>query len=155
MAINEEETPPLTNESDAEKRKNHKKWNRCNCLSMKLLRVNISKGIKGSIPECQTVLELLAMIDEQFIETDKSKASTLIKRFSSLKYDGKRGVREHIMNMRDIAAQLRARDVGISNTYLVHHILNSLPKKYGPFKGFLETRLSKENEKSIYSENRI
>jgi hypothetical protein len=43
-------------------------------------------------------------------------------------------VREHIMEMRDIAAQLKFLEVEISDSLLVHLILNSLPSQYGPFK---------------------
>ncbi|KAL0299968.1 UNVERIFIED_CONTAM: Secreted RxLR effector protein [Sesamum angustifolium] len=38
------------------------------------------------------------------------------------------------MHMRDIAAQLKPLEVDISEPFLVHLILNSLPKEYGPFK---------------------
>ena len=45
-----------------------------------------------------------------------------------------RGVREHIMQMRDIAAQLKTLEVEMSDSFLVHYILNTLPHQYGPFK---------------------
>ena len=38
------------------------------------------------------------------------------------------------MEIRDIAAQLKSLEVEISNSFLVHLILNSLPIEYGPFK---------------------
>ena len=36
--------------------------------------------------------------------------------------------------MRDIAAQLKTLEVEISDSFLVHFILNTLPQQYGPFK---------------------
>ena len=36
--------------------------------------------------------------------------------------------------MRDIAAQLKSLEVEMSNSFLVHFILNILPQQYGPFK---------------------
>ncbi|KAL5717992.1 hypothetical protein ACHQM5_010938 [Ranunculus cassubicifolius] len=45
-----------------------------------------------------------------------------------------KGVREHIMQMRDIAAQLKNLEVEMSEPFLVHYILNTLPQQYGPFK---------------------
>jgi hypothetical protein len=36
--------------------------------------------------------------------------------------------------MRDMAAQLKSLDVDISESFLVHFILNSLPSEYVPFK---------------------
>ena len=45
-----------------------------------------------------------------------------------------RNVREHIMNLRDLAAQLKILEVEMSETFLVNYILNTLPSQYGPFK---------------------
>ena len=44
------------------------------------------------------------------------------------------GVREHTMEMRDIAAQLKTLEVDMPDTFLVHYILNTLSQQYGPFK---------------------
>ena len=38
------------------------------------------------------------------------------------------------MQIRDIAAQLKTLEVEISDSFLVHYILNTLPQQYGPFK---------------------
>ena len=54
--------------------------------------------------------------------------------FSSTKLTRTRGVRDHIMRMRDIAAQLQTLEVTMSDTFLVHYILNTLPQQYNPFK---------------------
>ena len=53
------------------------------------------------------------------------------------------GVREHIMNMRDIAAQLKKLEVDMSESFLVYYILNTLLKYYGPFKIFYNTHKDK------------
>ncbi|GKE48987.1 hypothetical protein Tco_1480245, partial [Tanacetum coccineum] len=41
---------------------------------------------------------------------------------------------EHIMEMRDIAFKLSSLKVEISESFLVHFILKSLPSEYTPFK---------------------
>ena len=41
---------------------------------------------------------------------------------------------EHIMKMSDVASQLRGMDMAISEGFLVHFIMTSLPSKFGPFK---------------------
>ena len=76
----------------------------------------------------------LKAIDEQFETFDKALASTLIMQCSSYKLTETRGVRDHIMRMRDIAAQLQTLEVTMSDTFLVHYILNTLPQQYSPFK---------------------
>ena len=47
--------------------------------------------------------------------------------FSSSKLTGIRGVCDHIMHMRDIAAQLKTLEVTMSKNFFVHFILNTLP----------------------------
>ncbi|RVW49121.1 Retrovirus-related Pol polyprotein from transposon TNT 1-94 [Vitis vinifera] len=98
------------------------------------IKTKISAGIRGSIEQHENVRELLKAIDEQFVTSDKALASTLIMKFTSLKLTGIRGVREHIMEMRDIVAQLKKLEVEMSESFLVHFILNTLPPQYGPFK---------------------
>ncbi|XP_072970052.1 uncharacterized protein [Typha angustifolia] len=63
-----------------------------------------------------------------FITSEKALASTLIMEFSSLRLTNVKGVREHIMQMRDIAAQFKKLEVEMSETFLVHYILNTLPQ---------------------------
>ena len=41
---------------------------------------------------------------------------------------------DHIMRKRDIATQLKSLEVTMSDTFLVHYILNTLPQQYSPFK---------------------
>ena len=77
---------------------------------------------------------MLKVIDDQFITSDKTLASTLIMKFSSLRLTSVKGVREYIMKMRDISAQLKKLEVDMSESFLVHFILNTLPHEYGPFK---------------------
>ena len=45
-----------------------------------------------------------------------------------------KSVHEHIMEMRDIATQLKRLEVDMFETFLVHYILNTLPQQYEPFK---------------------
>ncbi|XP_010523544.1 PREDICTED: uncharacterized protein LOC104801859 [Tarenaya hassleriana] len=98
------------------------------------IKTNISSGIRGSIEQYDNVCMLLKAIDEQFESSDKALASTLIMKFSTLRLTSTKGVRDHIMQMRDLAAQLKTLEVTMSDSFLVHYILNSLPQQYGPFK---------------------
>jgi len=50
------------------------------------------------------------------------------------KYNGTSGVREHIMMMNYMAAKLNAMHMAISESFLVHFIITSLPSQFGSFK---------------------
>ena len=45
-----------------------------------------------------------------------------------------KGVREYIMQIQDISAQLKKLEVDMSESFLVHFILNIVPHEYRPFK---------------------
>ena len=79
-------------------------WERSNRLNVMFIKTKISAGIRGSVEQHDKVKSLLKAIDEQFVSSDKALASTLIIKFSSLRLTSVRGVREYIMQMRDIAA---------------------------------------------------
>ena len=111
----------------------YERLEKSNRLSVMYIKTKLSAGICGSIEQHENVLELLKAIDEQFVTSDKALASILIMKFTSLKLTGIRGVREHIMEMRDIEAQLKKLEVEMSESFL-HFILNTLPPQYGPFK---------------------
>ncbi|XP_006489369.1 uncharacterized protein LOC102623108 [Citrus sinensis] len=104
------------------------KWERSNRLRVMFIKTKISAAIHGSVDQHNDIRALLKTIDEQFMTSDKALASTLIMKFSSMKLTNVRGVREHILQMRDIAAQLRLLEVDMSETFRVHYILNILPQ---------------------------
>ena len=103
-AIRKEEPDPITETSTVEAVCLYDKWERSNRLSKMFIKTKISAGIRGSVEQITKVKPLLKSIDEQFETSDKALASTLIMQFSSTKLTGTRGVRDHIMRMRDIVA---------------------------------------------------
>ncbi|KAF7812721.1 Retrovirus-related Pol polyprotein from transposon TNT 1-94 [Senna tora] len=55
------------------------------------------------------------------------------------------------MQMRDIAAQLKSLDIEITDSFLVHLILNSLPSQFGPFKITYNTQKEKWSVNELLS----
>ena len=132
LRIDEPETP--TEQSTQANCALYERWERSNRLSMMVIKTHISQSIRGSIPGCRTVKELMGAIDEQFVSSDKAQASTLMAKLCSMRLKGTQNVRGHIMEMRDVSAQLKALDVDFSESFLVHFILTSLPADYTAFK---------------------
>ena len=91
------------------------------------IKSSIGKSIHGSISECAKVKEYLKAIEQQFETSDKALANTLMTKMCSMKFSGTKGLCEHIMEMRDIAIQLKSLEIEMSESFLVHFILNSLP----------------------------
>ena len=134
LSLREDEPPALTESSTTLEISKHEQWERSNRLSLMFMKSHVIKGIRGSISECTKAKDFIKAVEEQFVSSDKVLASTLMKRLSSKTFDSSRNVREHIMEMRDMSAQLKSLEVDISESFLVHFILNSLPSEYSPFK---------------------
>ncbi|GJV18761.1 retrovirus-related pol polyprotein from transposon TNT 1-94 [Tanacetum coccineum] len=103
-------------------------------MSLMIIKNSISVAIRGAIPDSENAKEYLSSVEEQFKGTSKAHASTLILKMLTTKYDGVSGIREHIMMMSDMANKLKGMDMEISEGFLVHFIMTSLPMQFGPFK---------------------
>ena len=97
---------------------------------MMFIKTKISASIRGFVEQIDEVKPFLKAIDEQFVTSDKALSSTLILQFSSTKLTGITRGCDHIMRMRDIATQLKSLEVTMSDTFLVHYLLNTLPQQY-------------------------
>ncbi|XP_026416154.1 uncharacterized protein LOC113311542 [Papaver somniferum] len=134
LAIHEEEPPIAIAIGTQAEKATYERWERSNCLSLMLIKSHINKSIRGSIPEHDNVRDYLQAIEEQFATSDKVLAGTLMQKLSSMRYNGTSGVREHIMEMGDISSQLGALEVEISEYFLVHLVIISLPSQFVQFK---------------------
>ncbi|KAL4295771.1 hypothetical protein GQ457_12G011150 [Hibiscus cannabinus] len=126
--------PSITDNSNQADLALYEKWERSNRLSIMFIKSKAPADVRGSIEQYKNVQDLLAAIEKQFQTSQKSLASTLIMKFTSLKLTTVKGVCDHINKMRDLAARLKAIEVEMSDSFLVHYILNTLPPQYGPFK---------------------
>jgi molybdopterin converting factor small subunit len=105
---------------------------RLNRKCLMVIKERISEGIRGAIPECETVVEYLKKVESQFTGSSKAYASSLIKRIISEKYTGG-GVRDHILKMSNVAARLKPLDLAIKDGFLIYLIFNSLLKELETF----------------------
>ncbi|XP_049933541.1 uncharacterized protein LOC126410021 isoform X2 [Nymphaea colorata] len=94
----------------------------------------VDKNIRGAIPPCRTVREFLDAVEAQFVSSHKTRASTLMSKLISMKYQGGGNIRQHMLEMRNIASQLNDMKLTISESFLIFFTLTSLPAEYTPFK---------------------
>ncbi|XP_008799659.1 uncharacterized protein LOC103714250 [Phoenix dactylifera] len=149
LVLRVDKPPVLTEGATLEEKAFYDKWDCSNRLSLLLMSAHVGRNVKGSIPECQTAHEFMEAVDQQFASSNKALASTLMAKLSSMRYSGSGSIREQIMEMRDIASQLNAIEITISDFFLVQLILNSLPHEFGPFK------ISYNTHKDIWSVNEL
>jgi hypothetical protein len=97
------------------------------------MRMTIAKNIKTTLPKTNDAKEFLTNVVERFKTADKSLAGTLMAKLTTMKFDGTRGIQEHVLEMTNLAAQLKTLGMNVEEFFLVQFILNSLPSQYGPF----------------------
>jgi hypothetical protein len=107
-------------------------WERLNRKCLMVIKERISEDIQGAIPECETAVEYIEMVESQFTGSSKAYASSLIKRLVFEKYTSG-GVRDHILRMSNVAARLKPLDLAIKDGFLIYLIFNSLPKEFKTF----------------------
>ncbi|KAD4385252.1 hypothetical protein E3N88_25420 [Mikania micrantha] len=129
-ALREPAPPTLTDKSTSEAKLLYEKWEKANRMALMFIKNSISPIIRGAIPDLVNAKAYLTAVEEQFKGTSNAHASTLIMKLVSTKYDGIRGIREHIMMMNDMARKLKGLDMEISDGFLVHFIMTSLPASY-------------------------
>ena len=54
-------------------------------------------------------------------------------KLTTIKFDGKRGIQEHAIEMTNLDAQLKTLGMNVDELFLVQFILNPLPPQYEPF----------------------
>ncbi|KAL6336180.1 hypothetical protein AAG906_011062 [Vitis piasezkii] len=133
-ALREPTPTKPTSESTNEQKALYEKWERFNRMSLMIMKGSITPAIRGAILDSDNAMSYIKSVEEQFLGTSKSLASTLMIKMITMKYDGHSGVRDHIMKMSDMTSQLKRMDMAISEGFLVHFIMTSLPSQFGPFK---------------------
>ncbi|RVW73044.1 Retrovirus-related Pol polyprotein from transposon TNT 1-94 [Vitis vinifera] len=70
---------------------------------------------------------------------------------TTMKYDGHKGIQQHILNMTEKAAKLKALGMSMDESFLVQFVLNSLPSQFAPFKIYYNTNSDQWNLNELTS----
>ncbi|GAV85468.1 UBN2_2 domain-containing protein [Cephalotus follicularis] len=114
-------------QSTNEQKTANQNWERSNRMSPMIMKSSIFIAIRGEILDSNDAKTYLAFVEEQFKGSFKAHASTLIMKMLTTRYDGTSGVRENIMMMNDMTYKLKGIEMAISEGFLVHFIMTSLP----------------------------
>ncbi|XP_019157425.1 PREDICTED: uncharacterized protein LOC109153990, partial [Ipomoea nil] len=133
-AVLNEQPPEVTEESIGEAKQLRARWVKSNGLCVLFIKSRISTKVRFYFEDIKKAKPLLKAIDDNFIESKKVLAITLIMKFRNLRLSTVKGTREHIMQLRDIAAQLKKLEIIVPYDFLVRFALDTLPQEYNPFK---------------------
>ncbi|BFG37612.1 hypothetical protein CerSpe_238860 [Prunus speciosa] len=91
-----------------------------------VMKKTILEAIFGGVEETENAKQFMESIERKFKESNKDETMNLLSRLTNTKYEGG-SMREHLIELVDIAAKLNKLKVPINPTYLVHIALGSLP----------------------------
>ncbi|XP_028120262.1 uncharacterized protein LOC114317704 [Camellia sinensis] len=143
MALVEDKPVDINEYSTVEQVALSESWKRSKRLNLMFMKMTIANNIKTSLSQTGNALEYLKAVEDQFRSADKSLAGTIMAELTTMKYDGNRGVQDHILNMADKAAKLKTLGMQVDEIFLMQFILNSLPLQFGTFKIHYNTNKDK------------
>ena len=103
-------------------------------MSLMIMKNSIPKAIRGAILEETRAKTFLDQIVNQFTANEKVEISTILSKLVSMRYKGKKNIREYIMEMSNLVTRLKALKLELSEDILVHLVLISLPTQFSQFK---------------------
>ena len=96
-----------------------------------IMKRAIPEAFRGTMSEDIVMAkDFLTDLDKWFVEIEKAETSTILAILISIRYKGKRNIREYIMEMCQLASKLKALKLELSEDLLVHLVLISLPVQF-------------------------
>nr|KAJ0209166.1 hypothetical protein LSAT_V11C400188070 [Lactuca sativa] len=137
------EQPILTATSSVENKRDAEKWDRSNRMSLMIIKSGVPEAFRGANEQSINAKDFfLLKLNNVSQKNDKAETSTFLQKMISMKYKGKGNIREHIMEMSHLASKVKALKLEISDDFLVHLVLLSLPAKFNQDKWALNDLIS-------------
>ncbi|KAL2236224.1 UNVERIFIED_CONTAM: hypothetical protein Sindi_1354600 [Sesamum indicum] len=110
-------------------------WEKSNQLGLNLMRMTIAESTKPSMPKTDNAREFLMKIKEysQSDITDKSIVGSLMSELTTKRFNWSCSIHDHVIEMSNLAAKLKALEMDVNDSFLVQFIINSLPTEFSQF----------------------
>jgi hypothetical protein len=110
-------------------------WERSDRVAFMIMDNAIDPAIRRVLPKtADNAKTFMAKMEEYFKGSSKANASILMSKLMQAKYDRRGNVREHVLQMIDMSNKLKDLECPLSELYVVHYIMMSLPSCFGNFK---------------------
>lgn len=112
-------------------------------MALMVMKRSITKTVRGGIPVCEKANDFLEAVSAKFKVSENAKMGNLMTTLTSLKFNRKTSVREHILKLVDTAAKLKDLKMPLDDSFVVHMALLSLPKSFEQLKISYNTQKEK------------
>ena len=119
-----EQSADLMDNSFSDDKKDTKRWDYSNRISLMIMNRAIPEAFRGTMSEKVAKSKgFLEEIKKRLAKNEKAETSTLLANLISMRYKGKGNIREYIMEMSHLASKLKALKLELSKDLLVHLVL--------------------------------
>ncbi|XP_061371641.1 uncharacterized protein LOC133314214 [Gastrolobium bilobum] len=109
------------------------KWERSNRMYLMIMKCSVPKAFRGSIVETTDAKMFLKELEQYFARNEKAEIGQTLSNLINMRYNGKRNIREYIMEMSNLAGKLEALKLELPCELLMYLVIISLPSQYGQF----------------------
>ncbi|XP_017188718.1 uncharacterized protein [Malus domestica] len=127
IAFKSPQPSALVDNNTPQERDHFARWEKANQMSLLIMQNAMEEHNRGGITSCDLAKDYLAMNKEKYNRSDKAEVGVHLSALINSKFDGSRSVREHLLKMVNLSNKLNAMEIGITNQFLVHMALYSLP----------------------------
>ncbi|XP_057975314.1 uncharacterized protein LOC131162727 [Malania oleifera] len=125
LALRMDKPTTIIETSSSEQQDLSKSWERSNILSIMFMRMCIANNIKSMLPQLKNAKEYknakkyLKAMEDRFCSADKSLVGRLMAKLTTMKFDGSRGMNEHVLEMTNLAARLNSLGMNVDSYVLL------------------------------------
>ncbi|XP_070667610.1 uncharacterized protein [Malus domestica] len=130
LTLRTKEPPLPTDGNTSSQRSKYEKWEKSNRISLMIIKRTMTYDVRGGFPKGTNAKKFMESIEEKDKESEKTETCNLMNSLTKIRYDGEGSVHEYILRVIDIAGKLKNLEVPISETFLVHVIMNLQPDSY-------------------------
>ena len=134
IALTKDKPADITTTSIKAEKTDYAAWERSNRICLLTMKKSIQEHLKSGLPADCTAKEMMAALEARNRISSNAEVGTLLQKLFNMKYDGTAGVRDYVLRMVDLKTKLQALNVSISDAYIVHQALNTLPPDFGIIK---------------------
>ena len=127
LALEIDPLEKLTDTSSATVKKLYEDWKYSNKCCMMMMENFMDEVVYASIPKVDTTKGLLEEIGNKFIKFDMNEKHHYLYLLNNTKYDGVKGVRDHIMLLSSYYNKLKGLKMDIGEVFMAYSIMKSLP----------------------------
>ncbi|PIN11313.1 hypothetical protein CDL12_16094 [Handroanthus impetiginosus] len=95
-------------------------WGYSNRMSLMIMKHAVPETFRGTMSDDDNAKLFPAELEKHFVKSEKAKTSILLAKFVSMRYKGKKNIREYVMGISRIASKLKELKLELSEDLLVH-----------------------------------